>query len=218
MVAKWFTTGWEDALREREKLEALAKMSQERGAPMFWLKPEEEAEIMFVDDSPFNIYEHKIPVGERYMSYICTKEWEACPLCSAFPKDRPRYVNYFTVIDMRSYVDKTGKKIPYSKKLFGAKNVLSKMLYDIRKTKGALKHAVVRVKRYSATSSNTGDFIEFVRFVKNPAGAFGKENLIPFEYEKIFAPLTKEELERLGIAAQDKTIGREDIDVDDLLD
>lgn len=210
-MPKYFTKGWEDAQKEREKLDQLGQLRKERAHATFWLKEGEEARIIFIDSEPFNIYEHKLQVGNRYDSFLCTKEWEVCPICQAFPKSRPSFVNYFTIIDTRSYIGADGKEYKNVRKLFGAKGAMQKMLFDIAKKKGGLTGLACKVKRYSATSPSSGDFIEVLGKVKDlKTVVTNKQDLVPYDYEKIFAPLTPEELQMLGIN-NPVILGKEDV-------
>lgn len=199
-MKEWFSKGWDETIKEKTKLEALSQMKRDRATPRFYLKEGEEAEIMFVDDSPFNVYEHKVELNGKWETLICTKEWQVCPICRAFPKNKSSFTVYLTIIDFRPYTKSDGKVIKLQKKLYGAKFNMPKVLYDLNKRLKGLSSVLCKVKRYDAKSPSSGDYIEAIKRVKDPLKLVGsKEDLTPYDYEKVFAPFTDDELKALGI-------------------
>ncbi len=192
--------GWEAVNAERQKQDALIAIRKEKSAPRFWLKEGEEAEIMFLDQDPCMVWEHKIELNGRWETLICTREFQHCPICEAFPRHKPGLTAYLSIIDTRPYMDRQGTQVKFSKKLFPMKAAMQGIVYDILKEQKSLKYLLCRVKRYSAKSASGGDYLAPIRRIKDPLKVVKSADLlVPFDYEKVFQPLTSEELTAMGI-------------------
>ena len=214
MSKGWFKQGWADALKEKAKVEAIAQMRRERSAPRFFMKQGEKAKILFLDDEPFSVYEHRIEINGRWEPFVCIKEIDVCPICNAFPRSRPQYVCYFSILDLRSYTTADGKQVKYSKKLYGAKSSMPGILHDLAKKHKGLRGCLCEVKRYGDKAPNTGDYIQVSKKLTEKQmekAVAKKEDLEPFDYEKVFAPPNDEELKALGITGT--LIGEETTDI-----
>jgi hypothetical protein len=97
--------------------EAKAEARKKNGAFPFSLKYNEDGQITFLDgsldeDGILDVnrwFQHRIPVGQRYESYVCTAnidKTQPCPICET--GDRPSLVGVLTVIDHRKIVIQKG--------------------------------------------------------------------------------------------------------------
>ena len=86
----------------------------------FRLKNDESARVIILDtyDNIFSCYEHNTQGPDGYYNKytVCTRELGHCPMCTSTGKEG-YFALFFTVIDLRPYVNKEGKTIPYTKKL-----------------------------------------------------------------------------------------------------
>lgn len=93
----------------------------------FRLKAGESGRVIILDtyDKIFSCYEHNFqgPDGFWNKFAVCTKETEDCPMCRKLGKDS-YYAIFFTVIDLRPYVNKDGKTVQYTKKLLCVKGTM----------------------------------------------------------------------------------------------
>lgn len=208
--ASWFKVG-EEGYKEKQKLDALAEAKKEKFAPRFWLRPQETAKIVFLDSDGFYIKEHNLNIGGRWGNYVtCTSDFKPCPVCQS--GDRPTYTAYYTIIDTRTIVTKDGKKSKNRKVLLPLKGSAINIVEDIKKKHGKLRGLVFEVKRYTAQDPNCGTVFD----------RLGRANLAklkdadPFDYEKILAPPTEEELEAMGFTTT--VVGSEEAFDDELED
>ena len=190
--AKWFKIG-EEGFKEKQKLDAVTEMRREKSAPRFRLRPGEEAKIVFLDSDGFYIKEHNVEIGGRWGNYItCVSDFQPCPVCQR--GDRPVYTAYYTIIDTRVFTTRDGKKVKNRKVLLPLKGSAINVFEDIKKKYKNLRGMVFQVKRYTAQDPNCGNYFE----------RLGRANLSklkdsePFDYEKILAPPTREELQAMG--------------------
>lgn len=190
----WYKVGMEAkvALERSEKISQLLKA---KSVPRFWLRVDEEAEVIFVDDLGFWCEVHTVKIGDKFFDLTCCAEVAPCPICLKEGKS-PSGVVYFTVIDLRQFVDKQGNVIKNRKVLLGAKRTLAKQLFDLKNQYGSLVGRRVKLKRYTAKDANTGIVVHVFDKIYNVAklGELGR----PFEYEKVLAPPTQEELAMIG--------------------
>ena len=189
----WFRTG-SDGFRQKQHDDAVALTKRERSAFRFYLKPDQEAVIVFVDSSPFFVYEHGFKTGNSFVNVTCTKGIRPCAICDAGgERSRSSYVAYLTCIDTREFVKKDGTKAKNVKVLYPAKGSTIKILEDLVKKRGDLSGLAFRVKRYVQKEQSCGSTLEFVKKIKLTG-----DNLKPLDYKKILAPPTDAELANLG--------------------
>lgn len=197
----WFKTGLE-AKKALEDAEVVSQLLKEKAVPRFWLKPNEEAEVIFVDDSGFWCERHIVKIGNKFMEFTCKAGVEPCPLCLKEDR-RPAGFTYFTVVDLRQYERKDGTLVKYTKALLPARRTLAKQLFDFKQKFGSLVGLRAILKRYTAQDASCGIIIDFVRDAKGQPkkynlSALGKEYTVPFDYVKVLAPPTEEELKTFG--------------------
>ena len=91
------------------------------------LKANESGRVIILDtyDKIFSCYEHNYQGPEGYWNRyaVCTRDYEDCAMCRKLGKEG-YYAIFFTVIDLRPYVNKDGKTVPYTKKLLCVKGTM----------------------------------------------------------------------------------------------
>lgn len=197
----WYKKGSE-AKEALEKSEKVSKMLQEKNIPRLWLKVGEEASIVFVDDDAFWCEIHTIKIGNRFVDITCSSDIRPCPICLKEGR-RPLGVTYFTVIDLRKFVTRDGRVVKYRKVLLPARRTLAKMIFDYKEKYGSLVGVKVLLKRFTETDPNCGIIVEVDKRAdgipkRYDLSSLGDEFTIPFDYEKILAPPTEEELKLIG--------------------
>lgn len=197
----WFKKGLE-AKKALEEAEIASQLLKEKTVPRFWLKPNEEAHVIFVDDDGFWCERHIVKLGNRFVEFTCKAGAEPCPLCLKEDR-RPVGVTYFTVIDLRQYEKKDGTVAKYTKTLLPARRTLAKQLFDFKQKFGSLVGMRAILKRYTNNDPSCGIIIDFVRDSKGKPmkyniASLGKDYSIPFDYVKVLAPPTEEELKAFG--------------------
>ncbi len=213
----WHSTGF-DGMEEEEERRAAAQVRR------FWLPPDAEGEITFVDDmenAPFNMWEHNLKINGNWRNwYTCINKSQPgevdCPICD--DGNRPYYVGFFTVIDHREWTDKKGNKHVNEVKLFPAKlNVLKKLKRQLEK-QGTLTGKRFTVFRADRKTPATGDDFEFVG---DTDIATEYPEAVAFDYAEILAPKKARFLQRVvgqiegdddTIAATGGSAGKEDDD------
>lgn len=187
----WFKRG-EEGFTAKRQSNMIAQSRKERGIHRFWLKAGEEAVLIFCDDEPFFIYEHNLEIGNTWGNFItCVKELKPCPICDRGFKST--YTAYFTVVDTRGFTKKDGTKVKESLVLYPAKGASILKLEDIKKKRKSLVGLAIKVKRYTKEEPNCGSDFEVLKKVNT-----SKINTKPYDYVKILAPLSEEELAGYG--------------------
>lgn len=192
-----------EAIRALEEAEKLSAVLKEKAVARLWLKPGEEAHVIFVDDEPVWCERHVVKVGDKkFVEFTCLSPDEPCPICLKEGK-RPLGITYYTVIDLRQYERRDGTLVKHNKVLLPARRTLAKQIIDFKNKFGSLVGLRAILKRYSQQDPSCGIIIDFVRDNKGVPkkynlSALGKDYTIPFDYEKVLAPPTKEELKAFG--------------------
>lgn len=213
------------ALAKKQEAEAEARKESQGKLFRFWLKPNEEARVTFVDADlssdgylcPDRFYEHNLFLnGEWNNFYICPEKTipdskDVCPICKS--GDKPYLVALFTIIDHRSILSKDKTKTwKDTKKLFAAKTTTFDLLNKQAMKRGGLTGATYDITRGDQKTPSVGSNFEFVektdveilkkRYMTDKME--GKSNLkikvtyfTPAEYEKEFTFRTGEELSKL---------------------
>ena len=156
------------------------------GPRKFWMPSGASKRIMFLDGSPFALWEHSLySLNKSKDNAICLKkngldEGKGCPLCEA--ELWPSFIGYFSVIDMgdvtrrpdgsvklTGFTGKTGKLYQFQKSLLGAKRggqdkpgVLKKLQRLAGKHGNDLTGTVWDIYRSGAKVESVGDEWEFV--------------------------------------------------------
>lgn len=197
----WFKTGLE-AKKALEEAEIVSQLLKEKAVPRFWLKANEEAQIIFIDDSGFWCERHIVKLGNKFVEFTCKAGVEPCPLCLKEDR-RPAGFTYFTIVDLRQYEKKDGTLVKYTKALLPARRTLAKQLFDFKQKFGSLVGLRAILKRYTSQDPSCGIIVDFVRDAKGQPkkynlSALGKDYTSPFDYVKVLAPPTDEELKAFG--------------------
>jgi len=195
-MSSWFKKGDEarKALEEREKLQQQMK---EKNYVKFYLKPDTEASVIFVDDEGFWCETHTVKTGAGFRTVTCSAGMKPCPICMQLG-DRPQGVLCYTVIDLRPYVKKDGTVVKFTKSLLMAKRTLAKQLDDYKKKFGSLVGVKFILKRYTDKDAACGIVKEVVEGKRFNLLGLGKEYAVPYDYERVLAPPTDEELKYMG--------------------
>lgn len=142
-----------------------------RGKPFrLWLKQGETTDVIVLDTSLNDVaflWEHVIPGPgmdwKRRQEIVCIKDKENCPLCELAEQDsngrfKPStFVMVLTVLDLRPWKDKEGKKHHYSKRLLVVKNSqipdFAAVLEPVEKKEGRIRGCQLRLSRANDSNS-----------------------------------------------------------------
>jgi len=139
-----------------------------------------------------------------------TADFQPCPIFNS--GNRPTFIDYYTPIGTRELELKDGTKVKNRRVLFPAKNIAINMIADLKKKHNSLVGAAVKVKRYGQKSPNCGDYFEVISDKRIALKSLGAEAETPYNYEKLLAPPTPEELQTLGFGQSALGEVIEDID------
>jgi hypothetical protein len=174
MSVKWLNRGTASkAMQQQEQAEQAARKAASGKMFRFFLKPEEECQITFVDGNlspegillPPRYFEHTVEQGGKYVNYVCPEktrpdEGYKCPICEQ--GDRPALVALFTVIDHRTFKSKDGTKTYANRpKLFVAKPITFDMLNKLAQKRGGLANCTFDVSRVGDKSAAVGSMFDF---------------------------------------------------------
>lgn len=222
----WFTKG-EAGFERKQQQDRFSAMRKEKNAPRFYLKatpgtrPEgegkdNEARIVFLDSAGFWIHEHNLRIDNKWGNFFtCTKDFAPCDICNQL-NEKSTYTCYYTVIDTRKFVKKDGTVSKFRKVMFPAKGAAIDVIESLKKQHGDLRGLVVDVKRMNDRDPNCGrDFSVVLKDGKvarvNPTTKFEGELSAPFDYVKILAPPSAEELSLAGCSSTTVVGSEEDI-------
>lgn len=211
--AAWYQTGEQGIERAKQ----IQEEQQSQYGPMrFWLKPGNSAKLTFLDTEGFYFNEHNLKLDGKWGNHFtCLKDFSECPLCDA--GERPGYVCAYTVIDHSEYESKSGKKVKNQKKLLVVRPaVMNKLARRREALEGNLTHGLFLFSRDKKEECSTGEDIEFIkklstedllRFKPKDGKITDEEFLAPFDYMKIFAPKSVDELRK--VVGQAPPVGSE---------
>lgn len=203
VLPSWFLKG-DAGLARKKQIDDVTKIQKERSAPRIWFPVDAEGDLVFVDGSElFYVWEHNLLVNGKWGNYVtCTKEsWGTCPVCDSPDKSKdkkPSLTAYATCLDTRPYTRKDGMVVPFRKVMFPAKGTTIKKLSDMIKKYGTLSGLKIKFKRYDSKNPNCGEPIEIIEKVDDIAKNFSAESAVAYDYIKILAPMTREELASFG--------------------
>lgn len=203
-AASWYHKG-KDGVQVSKRVDEEARIRREQQGPMrFWLEKDSSAKVTLLDSPEFFMYEHNLEIAGKFFNHFtCIKEFDTCPLCES--GDRPSFVVVATVINHKKYTDKEGKTRINQKQLLVAKGKARQVLLrQIERRDGDLKYCAYELTRGTvATECSSGEDQEFLgRLTKQKLEGLIPEGedaswLEPFDYEKIFAPKSQEELRKI---------------------
>lgn len=185
----------DDVFKKRDEIENLSNIRKERMAPRFWMLPDEKAIVVFLDSVPSGVWEHHLNLGGRWGNHLtCVKEDGNCPLCAK--GDKSSYIAYFSAIDTREFSRPDGSKVKNRKVLFGVKRMQMKKFAEIMKRHNKdIRGKAFQISRYNKSESSSGVDYEYLRDVDLTK----LEDTTPFDYDKVLAPYSVNDLLALGI-------------------
>ena len=190
----WYSKGT-DAIKEvvQARAEARDKMQPRR----IWLKPNSNATLIYLDDAGFNFYEHAIEVpGQKLPVYVtCTGRANGCKACMAGV--RSYHITLYSVCDTTKWVDNQGNEHKNEKRIHALKAESALALAEKSQRWGGLVGRPVIVTRKGQRDAAAGS--DFEPVMKNGQQVLYKLDLNkdthrPFDYEKIYAPKSDEEM------------------------
>lgn len=227
----WYQTG-KEGNEKASQVDAQAKARRDARGPMrFRLNNDSAAKVTFVDTPSFFFSEHNLNLNNSWNNFFtCLSDFDDCPPCA--DGDNASYVVVGTVIDHSEYAAKDGTVYKDQKKLFVAKGkARQNLLRQISRRDGDLAFKLYEIFRGSnPTECGTGETLEFLKeiskaslkkYIKKQWDKEGKEYkekeleefLLPFDYTKIFAPKSPEELRKI-IGGEVPTGADDDLDLD----
>ncbi|QXN72666.1 DNA binding domain protein [Rhodobacter phage RcZahn] len=199
--------------------EARAEKAKEEAGKMwrFWMPPDEERKITFLDgdlddDGMLDIpmfHEHSVKVNGQWENYVCTQESEGfCPIC-AKGDNKPTLVGVMTIIDHTPHKIKSGpnagKTIQHTRKLFVAKKQTIRNLAKLAVKRGGLRGCTFDVMRGDDKTASVGSQFDFdtKSTLEEIAKACGlkMEEVVPADYDKEITYRSVEELVDLGLGS-----------------
>ena len=185
----------------------------------FWLEDGKDAKVIFLDSEGFFIWEHRIWMDKKPTYITCVRESTDCLVCAdgihiLNSADRPQFVGYWTIIDTRTYESK-GKTYKNEKRLLRVTGDSIRILEDFKAKQKDLTGLAVAIKRLGERSSAAGNHFDKIRKV-DIKKKLGKE-AAPFEYKKILAPLSEEDILEMGlgrpVSGSDADLGDVDVSI-----
>ena len=170
----------------------LAKAKAKSAKPpiyRFWLRDGAETEAVILDASfeeAVGFYEHNIQdANGHWGNYMgCTRK--NCSVCRIHGESC--YVIFLTVLDLRSYVKKTGETVSFTRMLLPIKlNVLPQfqaISSAAMREAGTLRGTYVNVKRESLFQIKWrfNEVLDEKTLIKS----YGRKNAFPFDYNEVF--------------------------------
>jgi len=211
---------------KQEEAKAEAKQAEYGKLWRFYMKEDEEKDIIFLDgdlDEDGNLdvpmwKEHFMQVGGKWTNLACTAHEEPCPMCEN--GDEPSLLAGFTILDLTPFTIKkgpnAGKKIKQSKKIFACKRTTFAQLQKYASKKGGLRGLEFEVSRSNSKAANVGD-----TFVMGDKISFEdlhdkyKDDAEPADFEEEITYRTRDELIQLGVKAS-PTLGKHNDTGEDL--
>jgi hypothetical protein len=207
-----------------EEAKAEAKAAQSQQVRRFWMPPNGEASLTFLDgdldaDGALDIpmyREHQVFMNGNWRNwFVCIADDEVCPICQSNLESD--LVGVFTVIDHSEFTSKkSGKVFKDQKRLFVAKRNTLKILQKIATKRKGLAGATFDVSRSGDKVAAVGDMFDFTekRTLKAIKALYEDAEVVNYEEEIKY--LSRDELLKLGFGAE--MVGQEaTTDYDDQL-
>lgn len=161
----------------------------------FHLLAERETEVIILDasfDEAVGLYEHNIKRADGSWGNYMGCTLKNCSTCEN--QGESYYVIFLTILDLRSYVDRTGKTIPFTKMLLPIRMSIFPRFRAIAlaatKKAGTLRGTQVKARRESQFSPTTWRFSK-VLDEKTLIKTYGRKNISPFNYNEVFTKWAK---------------------------
>ena len=199
----WFTVGV-----TAESLKKAKSESSNTGKSRLWMPKGQSKRVVILDDEPFCFWEHNPKINGKYKGnwFICRHGMPGgCPLCNGSSKRY--YIGFVTVIDVDGFTGKNGESVKNFRLLLPMKLDSLTLFAAKKERKTSLVNAMFELTRTDSDKSpgcgNDWDFLEYVDpenkdfwYESRVAGGLVKPE--PFEYRKIFVPLSVEEMMNIG--------------------
>jgi len=186
--------GYDEFAKKEEEYEERRKSFVNR----FWLPPEGNTKIIFLDDDPPIIEEHQLKINGDWKNWFTCLRLigEACPICDIL-NDTPYTVGFYTIIDTATWTDKKGNEHKNEKKLFAAKFKALQMLRRLSQKRGGLVGCVFDVYRSSKDAFNTGDVFDYEGRLEIEQIKKLNPDIEPFDYAEVLAPKSVAEIKKI---------------------
>lgn len=178
----WFNTGFESASHAYDYDEG------SKGPRRYWMPPDSEKRVIFLDDDPTTFWEHNFKHKGSWKNWEPCKKRNRmdndCALCDRYPDRKPSFIGLLSVINMTPWESKQGREFCYGRELFAAKlggkdkpGVLKK-LERLKKQHGGLTGCVFDIYRSGGKTESVGDEFTLVeKIAPKEIAAFGKKHL-----------------------------------------
>lgn len=210
-VTKSFLKTGNDAkkalLQEQEKVDADAELRTE--ARTFWLRPESQEVITFLDgnldadgmlDVPLvynhNVYNANMGVKGERIDVTCVQDQEPCPLCD---HDKAALVGLLTIVQHTEFQGKDGETISNPQRLFMCKRGTLRELQEAATELGGLRGAQFRVRRTGKRKATVGDEFEYLGTLTDDQMEDNFPEPQPLDYEKALVFFSGAELYERGV-------------------
>lgn len=203
---------------EKEDQKQQQKMDQMNRMRRFWIPPEKETQITFLDGNldddgvldTMVFYEHQVFMNGNWRNwFICTADDEPCPICEG--GDEPYLAGVFTIIDHSEFTTNQGKTFKNQPRLFVAKRQTLKLLQKKAAKNGGLAGCTFDVSRTGGKSPGVGDVFDLdgKRSLSELKLAFPDvESWEPAAYDEEIVYHSAKELRSMGFGVSG-TIGAE---------
>lgn len=184
-----------DKVKEKEQE---AEERQKGRISRFWLPPEGETKIIFLDDDPIIIEEHQLKIKGDWRNWFTCKRplGETCIICDELG-DSPYTVGFYTILDLAKYTDSKGNERKNTIKLLAAKLKALGLIKRYSQKREGLALWVCDVYRSGPDSFNIGDTFEFEE--KTDWESIKKLNpeAEVINYEEVLAPKPDRDIKKI---------------------
>ena len=140
---------------------------KDKGPRRFWMPPEAEKRIIFLDENPQTYWEHVFKHRGSWKNYepckIRNRMDNDCAVCERYPESFPAFIGMFSIINLSIWENNKGMQFCYGRELFVAKlggkekpGVLKKM-ERLKKQNNGLTGCIFDVYRSGKKTESVGD-------------------------------------------------------------
>lgn len=203
----WFVTGV-DGIAKKKQLDKSAEMRREKLISRFFLREKESAIVVFLDSIGHYCLVHQLEIGGSWRNFFtCVRDYKPCPVCEHVKTLSSKskslvYCGHYSII-RQGYTDAQGNVIKAQKMLLPAKKQMIDKVAELAikyKDKGGLVGLAVKLTRYDG-EPNCGGTLEVLKKIDLAKQFPDIKDFKPFDYRKVLAPPTEDELEALGFSS-----------------
>ena len=191
-----------------EKKEAEVEERMKGQVQRFYLPPQKDSKVIFLDDDPPIIEEHQLKINGRWTNWFTCRKMlgERCIICDELG-DSPYTIGFYTILDLSEYQNKKGETVKNTIKIFAPKFKALQMIKRASQKRGGLTHWVCDIYRSAPDAFNVGDVFEWEE--KTDADAIKQLNpdAEVANYAEILAPKTNEELKKILNMSTENSMG-----------